>query len=84
LASLLYNDSFLGQSKWQKYRSDLINRSILSPSFAKHISRGIHPMSLRVGDTIPDVTLLDPSGREIKLFEQIHQPTLIVFLRHLM
>lgn len=41
-------------------------------------------MSLRVGDTIPDVVLLDPSGREVRLLEQINQPTLIVFLRHLM
>jgi hypothetical protein len=80
----LRNVFFLGQSQWQKFRSDFIQRSILSPSFAKHIFREIHPMSLRVGETIPDVTLLDPSGREIKLFEQINQPTLIMFLRHLM
>lgn len=40
-------------------------------------------MSIRVGERIPELTLLDPSGVEVSLSEQISGPTMLLFMRHL-
>jgi peroxiredoxin len=40
-------------------------------------------MTLRPGDPLPDLTLLDTEGREVALAALGGEETLIIFLRHL-